>query len=466
MIKIKSIQYIAAILSIVIMASSCLATKKYTVPEVNQNVYLFRLDSLQLTQTVVSNIKWQDFYQDEYLKKYIETALANNFDNQVALKNINIFEAHLKRSKLGQLPELNIDLNVQRQGIAKNSQFGDFFSGSITTYRLNSALTWEADIWGKINSQKLASEAAFQRSLTAQKLLQTTIVSNVANTYFKLIEADKRKEILQQTYDNRKNTYEITLALKDAGLENAVSVGQSLAQLNQIEINLEQVKNEIFTLENALLLLLGTTMEKLERSSLDEQNLNDIFEQGISLETLRNRPDVLVAELDFRNAFEQVNIATASLYPTIRLTLNAGFESIEFSKFIDPGSLVNTLIGGVTAPVFNRKRLKTQKEISEIQRDQRYIQFKKQLFNAGIEVSNVFKNYQATQANFTSTIEQEQVLETAHIAALEMFKSGVGNYLNVLLIQERLLNNQLSKATLMSQQFQSQAALYRAIGGE
>lgn len=466
MFKIKSSQYIAGMLFIILTMSSCLATKKYVAPKVSQEAYLFRLDSLQKNQPAVSTINWQDFFQDEYLKKYIETALVSNFDNQVALKNINIFEAHLKRSRLGQLPELNINLDAQRQGIAKNSQFGEFFSGAITTYKLNSSLTWEADIWGKINSQKLASEAEFQRSVTAQKLLQTTIVSNVANTYFNLIEADKRKEILQQTYDSRESTYEITQELKEAGLENAVSVSQSQAQLNQIKIDLERVENEIFTLENALLLLVGTSIDKLERSSIDDQSLNNIFEQGITLQTLRNRPDVLVAELDFRNAFEQVNIATASLYPSIRLTFNAGFESVEFSKFIDPGSFVNTLIGGVTAPVFNRRRLKTQKVISEIQRDQRYIQFKKQLFDAGIEVSKVFKDYQTAQINFASTIEQEQILETAYTDALEMFKAGIGNYLNVLLTQERLLNSQLSKATLLSQQFQAQATLYLAVGGE
>ncbi len=446
--------------------NSCIATKPYVKEEIRDN-YLFRLDSLQFDKEPnTSKIVWQEYFSDEILKNYIQTTLDNNFENQVALNNLSVFETRMKQRDLGHLPELNVTLDAQRQGLSKNSQFGGFINGSINTYRLNGALSWEADIWGKIKSQKLAAHILFDHSKTAQKLLKTTLIANVATTYYKLIEADERKRILQKSWSQRNKSLEVTKGLKDAGKGNAVEVNQSLAQLNQIEIDLEKINNEIFVLENALILLLGTKLNEVKRSNIEDLDINQMFEYGIDIDILNNRPDVLMAELEVRNAFEQKNIANASLYPSIKLTLNGGFESTKLTEFITGASFVNTLAGGLTAPIFNRGRLKAEKKIAQNQLDQKSIQFRNKLFNAGIEVSRVLKEHQTIQSNVDKSAKQEAILESAYLDALELFKAGFGNYLNVILIQDNLLNAQLSNVTLLSQQFQNEAKLYRALGGD
>src|SRR5690606_41614121 len=84
----------------------------------------------------------------------------------------------------------------------------------------------------------------------------------------------------------------------------------------------------------------------IERSSFDTMQLNINAEEGISIETLNNRPDVLAAELGFRNAFELTNVAKASFYPTLKLTASGGLQSVDFEKLFDPTSFFASIVAG------------------------------------------------------------------------------------------------------------------------
>ncbi len=439
--------------------SSCVATKTYKSPEVTENQYAFRLDSLSGIGEQIGKQNWKEFFKDDQLKQYIDTALVYNRDNLIAYKNIEIFNTQFKQARLGQLPTLNLDGNAQK--IKSNVPFEQ----DLTFYQGAANFSWEADLWGKINSQRLASKAAFSKSKTAQKLLQTQLISNIASTYYSLLEADKRKQILEETISVRQQSVSTLRNLKEAGQGNILSVNQAESQLMQVQILLMSVNNQIFSLENALIGLVGKPLKYLDRTSIDEQIIPTSIDAGVPLEILSNRPDVKEAEFDFLIAFENHNVARASMYPTIRLTANFGTQGLEPSQLFKSGSFTSTLIGGITAPIFNGRQLRTRKEVTKLQMEQNLLRFQKKLLDASTEVSNVLKTVETTSRNLDILTNQETLLNKSFNDSKELLKAGLANYLDVLNAQGNLLNIQLQRANTQLLQLQNNAVLYRALGG-
>src|SRR5690606_31005465 len=89
------------------------------------------------------------------------------------------------------------------------------------------------------------------------------------------------------------------------------------------------IEQNIKTQENALSLLLNRFPEKIERSSFANQDVVFNGQDGVSIHILNNRPDVIAAEMRFKNAFELTNVAKASFYPTLRLTASGGLQSVD-----------------------------------------------------------------------------------------------------------------------------------------
>src|SRR5690606_27393143 len=143
---------------------SCFVAKKYSRPEVVDEDY-YRTDSLEQDSATIADISWKEMFTDPFLISHIEKALENNIDIRIALQQIVSAQAYFKQGKQGQFPTLNVNGRVNYQELARNSQFGSFFDGSITQYELSAGLSWEADIWGKIRSTRRAFEASYLQSL-------------------------------------------------------------------------------------------------------------------------------------------------------------------------------------------------------------------------------------------------------------------------------------------------------------
>jgi len=54
-------------------------------------------------------------------------------------------------------------------------------------------LGWEADIWGKITSKKMANEATYLQTVAAHQAVRTQLISMVASAYYNLLALDAQK---------------------------------------------------------------------------------------------------------------------------------------------------------------------------------------------------------------------------------------------------------------------------------
>jgi len=451
---------------IVLLLQSCFVAKNYERPELDvETEKLFRTENISADSTSLADISWEEFFLDETLKIHIREALDNNQDIRIALQQIVAAEAYLKQGKAGYFPTLSATARVTHQQLASNSQFGSFFDGGIQQYELLGNLSWEADIWGKIRSNKRAFEAQYLQTVAAHQAVKTNLIANVATMYYTLLALDEQLKITQKTIENRKKTIETTTALKESGNVTSVGVKQTEAQLYTAQAIEVDLKMNIAIMENAFSILLGKAPQFIERSSLEDQQISSSLETGVPALLLRNRPDVIEAEFDLISAFELTNVARTNFYPSLTITGSGGLQSIDFAQWFDTGSLFANIVGGLTQPIFNGRRIRTQYEVAQSEQEQAVLNFEKALLNAGREVSDALYSYHANSEKTEIRQKEFEAYNQAREDSELLLENGFANYLEVLTAQEQTLNTELNLINSQLDQLTSIVELYTALGG-
>ena len=442
---------------------SCFVAKDYDQPEVVKEDY-YRTDNIEKDSLNMANISWTEMFTDPILQDYIEEGLQNNIDIRIALQQIIAAEAYVKQGKAGYFPTLNGNGTFTHQEFSQNSQFGSLFS-SVNQYQLSADLSWEADIWGKIRSQKRAFDASYLQSIAAHQAVKTRLIASIASTYYQLLSLDEQINITEETIKNRENSLETTQALKDAGNLTEVGVKQTEAQLYTAQGILIDLKNRERLLENTLSILLGEAPMQIERSDLEEQEITTELNIGVPVQLLRNRPDVIAAEYALMNAFELTNAARSSFYPSLTLSATGGLQALDAGDLFSANSLFATIVGGLAQPILNGRRIKTEYEVSLSQQEQAKLEFRRAILTASKEVSDALYSYEAA----TNKIEVKQKEYEAYGLATdyseELLNNGLANYLEVLTARENALNSSLDLSNAKYNQLKAVVDLYEALGG-
>ena len=469
--KFRRITYRIAVIAVAgVLLQSCFAAKEYKKPDNVKGENLYRTDIVSQDTVSMADVSWDKIFTDPVLQEYIKTGLQNNFDIRIAMQNIIAAEANLKQGKAGYFPTLSLGADWTHIQQSKNSQIGRIVSqtgGSTITdqYQLTGTFGWEADIWGKIRSNKRAYKAAYLQTIAANQAVKTQVITNIASMYYQLLSLDAQLKVAEKTLVNRNESVETILSLKDAGTVNEVGVKQTEAQKYATELIIEDTKNNIVLIENSLSILLGEPAKKRDRSTFEAQSLNPQIQLGVSTQLLRNRPDVVAAEFGFVNAFELTNVARSNFYPQFRITATGGLQSIELSDWINTDSFFANIVTGLTQPLFNGRQIRTRYEVAKAQNEQALVRFEQALITASREVSDALANYNNETKKLTIREKQVDALTKAADYSDELLEYGLVNYLEVLTAKDNALNSQLSLIDNKYRQYVAIINLYKALGG-
>lgn len=450
---------------VLLSMQSCFVAKDYTRPteEVVQEEF-YRTDKLPQDSLSMAEISWREMFTDRFLTQYIETALENNIDIRVALQQIEASQAYLRQAKAAYLPSLTGNVSAAHFELPANSGT-NYPVSSVQQYEISADLSWEADIWGKIRSSEKAQQARYLQSVAAHKAVKTELIANVASIYYQLLALDEQQQITLRTINNRQSSLETIKALKQAGNVTEVGVKQTEAQLYRAQAVMIDLKNDIRLLENAFSILLGEAPHAINRTELQTQNITAPMKTGVPLQLLRNRPDVLAAEYNLINAFQLTNVAKSKFYPSIRVNASAGFQSIELNNLLDPDAFLASIIGSLAQPIFNRRQIKTEYEVSKAEQEIAFLQFRKAVLTASREVSDALYNYEAAVEKMQVKNNEFEAYDLATSYSEELLNNGFANYLEVLTARENALNAQLELVWIRYNELNAMVDLYEALGG-
>jgi len=422
--------------------------------------------------TSIASVPWKSFFGDPALQQLIDSAIARNYDMQVALKNIQSARLVLGQSKLGYWPDLNFNATYSRNRPADNSLNGQFAPAIVghkylEDYNVNVGLSWELPIWGKIQNQQSKALAQYLQSAEAQKALQTNIVESVADGYYNLLMLDAQLNIAKANLALNDSTLAIIRLQYNSGDVTALGVQQAEAQEQSAAELIPQLEQGILLQENALSILTGTLPRSITRSTtLEAVPVRDTLSAGVPAELVSRRPDVRSSELALTVANANVGITKASLYPSLTITAQGGLNSFKASNWFNiPGSLFGVVGAGLTQPIFQRKQLKTQYDLAVVDREKTVIQFRQSVLIAVGEVSDALAKIQKLKEQQVVAARRVATLRQAITNANMLFRNGLANYLEVITAQSNVLQSELELASIKKGQLTAEVELYRSLGG-
>lgn len=445
--------------------SSCQLTNKYKSPEVDmENLYRGKHTS---DTTSIASIPWQEYFKDANLRALIGEGLENNYDLKIAVTRIQQAEVGLSIARAAYFPNVALvgSLDHKRYS-SQNGKTNLLGYHTDDQYGLGVAVTWELDIWGKMNRQSKAKYAQFLSSHAYRNLIQTSLISNIATSYYALLALDKQLQVTNATIELLQESTTSMESMQEAAFLNAAAVEQSKALLYGTKVSVPALESQIRELENTISLMLGRNPGSIVRSSIDDQEIPAELKQGVPAQLLSNRPDVLQAELNFRSAFELKQAAQASLYPTISLNSGTmvGFVATG-SNFFKPENIFASIMAGITQPIFARKQLTGQLKITKLQQQEALFNFEKTVLSAGKEVSDILYNYESSLKKNESREKQIESLSKSVEYTQALLSGDEANYLEVLTAEQNYLQAQLGQISDKLEQLQAAVSLYRALGG-
>lgn len=404
----------------------------------------------------IGNINWRDFFTDPCLQELIEKGLQQNTDVQTAKLRVEEAKASLLSAKLAFLPSFALSpqggLNTAESQVSR-------------TYTLPVTVSWEIDIFGNLRNSKRQTKAAYAQSEDYKQAVYSSLVANIANTYYTLLMLDEQLEISRTTAETWKETVESTQALMEAGQADEAAVSQMKATYFEVENSVIDLEEQINQIENSLSLLLAETPHRIQRGKLSEQNFPQQLAVGIPLQMLSNRPDVRVAERELEQAFYVTNQANSAFYPSITLSGSAGWTNSIGGLITNPGKFVTSALASLTEPLFNRGTLIARRKIAKAQQEEALLAFRQKLLDAGSEVNDALVSYQTSKKKKENYEQQVASLETAFNSTSLLMEHGNTTYLEVLTARQTLLSAQLSQTANQFKEIQSMINLYQALGG-
>lgn len=468
-----------------LLISSCKVGRDYVRPETGlTDTFRGASNTDGIDDTVnIADIPWSDFFTDSMLTMLIDSAIANNFDMRVALKNIEIANQSLRQSRAAFFPEMGSEL----AGTNHQWRSRDFYSSPSSgwydredrgtapenlymyqsQYFSSISVSWELDIWGKLRRQKEGALAEYLQTYEARKAIQTGLVAAIAEGYYNLLMLDAQLEVAERNLRLNDSTLQIVKLQRDAGEVSSLAIQQTESQMLVAASLIPQLEQEIAIQENALLALTGRMPDSVYRSSaLTDWRMQDTYDAGVPLQLLANRPDVREMELALRAANAEVGVAQAYRYPTLTIDASGGLNAMLPQNWFNiPGALFGGIISGVTQPIFSGRRLKTQHEIAKLERDKAEISFQQTVMDAVHEVTNAL--LMIDKLNEQHDIAEQRVA-TAQLGVKNanlLFKSGEATYLEVITAQGNALNSELDLVSIKQEQLNAKVTLYKALGG-
>lgn len=154
------------------------------------------------------------------------------------------------------------------------------------------------------------------------------------------------------------------------------------------------------------------------------------------------------------------------MYPALTITATGGLNSFKASNWFSiPGALFGTVAGGLTQPVFQRRKLRTQYEQAQIEREKAVISFRQSVLQGYAQVSDALIMNQKLDEQSGAAENRQEVLREGIDAARILFRTGMVNYLEIITAENSYLQTRLNVAQLSREKAGAIIELYRALGG-
>jgi outer membrane protein, multidrug efflux system len=429
----------------------------------------FRNASADPSTNTLADVQWWELYKDETLNSLIRTALTNNHDLRIAIARVEQSRAIAGQAKAQFVPRVGYEGSASRGrneflGSANPPGPAGARTGDAAYGALNA--TWEIDLWGRIRRLNESARASFLASEEARRGVKLSLVAEVAQAYFELLELERRLQIANRTTDSFKESARIFSQRFEAGGASKLDTARAEAALASTAANVPDIERQIVIKENQISVLLGQNPGPITHNAkLDDQVLPPEVPAGLPSALLERRPDIRQAEQSLRSANAQIGVSVAEFFPKIGITTFMGKVSPELSAFTAGSANAWSAAASLSGPIFQGGALMGQYREAKAKREEARLRYEQTALNAFRDVADTLVTREKLEAIRTEQARAVKAYEQAVQLSLQRYTDGKAAYFEVLEAQQQLFPAENSLARTELNQLLVIVQLYKALGG-
>jgi len=416
----------------------------------------------------LAGTKWQDLFPDPILHQLVAAALEHNFDLRIAAERVEEARTQLGITRANQYPFLDAQASFTGARNSTDAIFpvpaGTKLQASYTT--LGAALSWELDLWGRLRRLTEAARARYLASEEARRAVSVSLVSDVMEAYFQLLEQDLELEISRKTQAIAKDSLGLVELRHQRGAVSSLDVRQAEQLIYAAGAQSAAAEHAIAESEDLLSLLQGSAPAAQARGrKLEEIPIPERIPAGQPSDLLALRPDIREAEQNLAAANAEIGAARAMYYPQLSLSAFAGGQGRALMLLASDPARVYSVAPGAVESIFHAGQIRSQVRYSEAQQREMLIAYQRSIYTALREVADALVSFDRLREQRSQEEQLVRTLEeTVRLSDLR-YRGGLDSYLQVLDAQRNLFSGQLVLAQLRLQERVSVVQLYRALGG-
>jgi multidrug efflux system outer membrane protein len=415
----------------------------------------------------LADLPWWEVFNDAVLTNLIHVALTNNYDIAIAAARVEQARALAEQARSQFFPKAGYDLNGYR---GRNASGGgaNAAGGGATTSSFEAALnaTWEIDLWGRVRRLNEAARAQFFASEEARRGVRLSLIAEVAQDYFQLLELDKELEIARETTNSFGESLRLFNQRLGGGVASKLETDRAEGALADVAAIVPDLEQRIRLQENQLKVLLGQTSGPIPRgAALGDQTAPPSVPAGLPAGLLERRPDILQAEQQLRLANAQVGVTMGDFLPKIGLTALFGGVSQELSALTSPGSRLWSVGVDAGGPLFQAGLLAGQYRQARAYWNETRLQYEQTVLQAFQEVSGQLYTRQKYEEARLQQARSVAAYQDAVLVATERYRAGHAAYFEILDAEQQLFPDENALARTQLNQLLIIVRLYKSLGG-
>ena len=270
---------------------------------------------------------------------------------------------------------------------------------------------------------------------------QTTVLLNVAQTYYAVLRSERAVDVLNNTLDVQQARLRDVTQQFNNGLATRLDVAQTRAQLDATRVTLVLAQGDVKNGRSTLGLLMGSDRVAGKLSDEFATPLQLPTEQEYEREALRSRQDLLAAGFEINSANYRVKAALAQYYPSV--TLNV--EGFLYRQYYSDASKWSALLN-INLPIFSAGLIEADVRTAWSQLRQAALNESYVRRQALTDVRTAYQNLITADQRTAALRDEVQAASDAFGQSQGAFRNSLAINLDVLTSQNQLLQSQLDLA--------------------
>jgi multidrug efflux system outer membrane protein len=437
-----------------------LAGPEYVRPDPPVKPQWSQLEGRELTVSEVIRPDWWTAFGDQELDRLIQRAIEEGIDLRIAALRLDKAGVQLGKDQFAGTPKVGLS---PADSIARGKQEGGHATTTRDTESLGVGLSWEIDLWGKIEKDLAAADARYHATEMDWRATHLTLVASVAERYFQIRQFDEQIETQRLSKKQAENLLQIYEAQHAEGMVPETRIRSQKAEISSLTKQLVEIQRGRDEAELKLATLLGAPAGSISiphaglRERVQLIDLPDV----LPADMIARRPDVLRGEYMVLQAHHLVGKARLARLPTFSLT---GVAKTGMSL---SSTLINSWSFGLAtswAGLFDRDA-KIEVQLSEAEVAIAREEYRKAVLTAFEEVEVALLNLNARQQQLRELQAQVENLRVVRDVQDARLREGLVSQLEVFDTERSLLGAQQDILSTYQQLLTDTVTLYKALGG-